>query len=1249
MTRLANLAPMLAMPPETAAMTGPTRRPVHPAARHAAARCLLLSALLAAVALPTQAATTLTRTSSFSYDTSSGLLTKEIIEPGNSALCLVTETSYDTYGNKTTATTRNCNGSTGEAAAPTGDAVIQSRTTRSTYDARGQFPVSGTNALGHSETRGFDPRWGTPLSLTGPNGLTTAWQYDGFGRKTLEIRADGTRTQWNYRYCSGINDGTAVCPSVGGAAGAWLVQETPLASDGATQTGPSVITYHDALDRVIRKETQGFDGNGASTPIYQDTQYDSLGRPYMASRPYYAGQTAYWTTLSYDLLGRPVQETRPDNSTTATAYNGLTLTVTDPLGRTRTTLKNSRGLVARVTDAANQSVAYAYDPFGNLISTTDALGNTVTLTYDLRGRKTQLKDPDMGTWSYAYDALGQLVRQTDAKAQVATLAYDTLGRMTRRSEADLISAWYYDAYKGGAACDKGIGKLCQAETSTGYNRTISYDALGRLSDSATTIDVPTPYTAAVSYDANGRVQTRTYPSGLVVQYAYTALGYLRELRDATSNALYWRADALDAEGHLLLQTAGNGVQTAHSHSPANGRIAAIQAGAGNSVQNLAYQYDALGNLSARSDANQNLAETFSYDNLNRLTSATVNSAGAGIVTQSFAYDALGNLTAKNDLGNYAYPQSGAASTRPHAVSQIALAGGGAIAFAYDANGALTAQTHTDAANNALPAKSRAQFYTSFNMPQSMSQGSISAAFYYGPEHQRVKQISSTQGTTVYLNPGNDGALFFEKDIRPDGSIELRSFIVAAGQSVAIVKAMTVGGTTTSNIRYLHRDALGSITAVTDESGTLVERLAYEPFGKRRTPAGNADPDNTLRPQTTDRGFTGHEMIDEIGLIHMNGRVYDPLVARFLSADPLIQDPNNLQSHNRYAYVFNSPLNGTDPSGYFWVFTNAYREARSQVFGGFREVKSEAVNAWIRAGNDPVVNAIRTILIAVYAGPEAAAVYTRIMTTYQTGSFTEGFTAGVTSYATASAFNAVGDVFPANTDPFMNTVGHAAVGCARASATGGDCGDGALSAAAGAAWSNYGVKFDNPTANFVVTTTVGGTASVLGGGKFANGATTAAFGYLFNFCAHNGCFDRDFTLADAKQYWQSGNGASVSDVSANEINLSGASYIATKTPNVFQVNLSPTTDSYYIYGTVTGVLDSNGNMSFRPDTYNFDYKNPAGQTVSEMSRLVARNAGTYLGHVYNGSGTPYQINFSGSQALPPDTVNRLRSCSAGNGC
>ncbi|MGB8490345.1 MAG: RHS repeat-associated core domain-containing protein [Bacteroidales bacterium] len=75
----------------------------------------------------------------------------------------------------------------------------------------------------------------------------------------------------------------------------------------------------------------------------------------------------------------------------------------------------------------------------------------------------------------------------------------------------------------------------------------------------------------------------------------------------------------------------------------------------------------------------------------------------------------------------------------------------------------------------------------------------------------------------------------------------------------------------------------------------------------------------------DRGFTGHEHLDQFGLINMNGRVYDPLTAMFLSPDNFIQSPDFTQNFNRYSYCLNNPLVFTDPSG-FWRTTAPYPQS-----------------------------------------------------------------------------------------------------------------------------------------------------------------------------------------------------------------------------------------------------------------------------------------------------------------------------------
>jgi YD repeat-containing protein len=123
-----------------------------------------------------------TRTSSFAYDATSGLLTQEVVEPGTPSLRLETDYVYDAFGHKVSVTVVG--------------ADITSRGSTTTYDAKGQFATANANALGQSERWQYDARFGQPTSHTGPNGLTTTWSYDGFGRKILEVRADGTQTKW---------------------------------------------------------------------------------------------------------------------------------------------------------------------------------------------------------------------------------------------------------------------------------------------------------------------------------------------------------------------------------------------------------------------------------------------------------------------------------------------------------------------------------------------------------------------------------------------------------------------------------------------------------------------------------------------------------------------------------------------------------------------------------------------------------------------------------------------------------------------------------------------------------------------------------------------------------------------------------------------------------------------------------------------------------------------------------------------
>ncbi len=139
--------------------------------------------------------------------------------------------------------------------------------------------------------------------------------------------------------------------------------------------------------------------------------------------------------------------------------------------------------------------------------------------------------------------------------------------------------------------------------------------------------------------------------------------------------------------------------------------------------------------------------------------------------------------------------------------------------------------------------------------------------------------------------------------------------------------------------------------ITDGYGNVVERSSYDTWGKQRAISWRSNsPAEVLQSAITNRGYTGHEEITEVNLIHMNGRVYDQQLGRFLSADPHIQAPYLVNSFNRYSYVMNNPLKYTDPTGFSWSETissawNSICSSVSSFFGGSSSSNSDN-------GNDP---------------------------------------------------------------------------------------------------------------------------------------------------------------------------------------------------------------------------------------------------------------------------------------------------------
>jgi RHS repeat-associated protein len=910
-----------------------------------------------------------------------------------------------------------------------------------------------------------------------------------------------------------------------------IVQDTDYSPYGPQ----TVVTQPYFLDTGVSSST-GSTAYGMSL-----TAYDVLGRPMAA---YIADGNGSQGSVAFGSRGSR------QAAMTTFVYAGLTTTITDDKGQTRVEEKNIDGKLVRATDALGAQVAYQHDAFGNLVITKDALQNQVIVSYDARGRKVAMSDPDTGTWKYDYDAMGQLVWQQSAN-QLAlgwstTMIYDVLGRMIQRSEHEYVSTWSYDKYAADSdlahsTCAKGVGKLCESNATNGVNRKIAYDGFGRPINARTTVASGPSFATAVTYDAvTGRRNSQTYPTGLQVAYGYTPKGFPSQLTLVTAatvtplpataggstgapvpvNSVLWSAIAYNAWGKPEQQTYGNGVTTTAGFDATTGRLSTLQAGASNAVLNQSFVWNSLGQLTQRGDSNGDgstgaVTDSFQYDSIGRLQSYTVSAPAIPNLSRavSLQYNALGMLLYKSDVGNYAYGAQNTANVKPHALSSItgAVSGG----YTYDANGNL--KTATTGAYRQID-------YTSFDLPDNNNgaQGPSGGPQYlwqYDENHQRIKETHIGGGvtrTTWYAHPDNQGGLAFESESSSANPTPMnRHYLSVGGSAIGVLVsnaalptlaagAMAPPGLlniTLLKVEYWHKDHLGSLITTTDHTGAVTQRYAYDPFGKRRYTTGNYDASGALvidwtsnTNNGTDRGYTGHEQLDDIGIVHMNGRLFDATLGRFLQGDPLIQDPSNLQNYNRYGYCFNNPMTCSDPSGL--GFASLLKWLDPLGYAAHKAMTHSAVGrAFIQW---------EIYVGSSWCGPWAAACYgagEAINASLSGYSDSQAFRIGLVSGATAYANDYVGS----NYSGFENVAAHAVVGCASAAASGGSCRSGAVGAAVGSAYDNAtGLHYTGEGAgvvNFVVSSSVGGLASLASGGTFADGAKQAAYSYLFNFLGH----------------------------------------------------------------------------------------------------------------------------------------------------
>jgi RHS repeat-associated protein len=800
------------------------------------------------------------------------------------------------------------------------------------YDSlEGIYPISVRDGLDHQTNIVTHSGLGLVGEIVEPNGASTRFTYDRFGRQR-SMKAPGSGGA-SWTYSRGLESGSA-------AADERFVLSVTENFDGGGQSK----TDFNRLGQQIRRERTLMDplklygGTNPYFTAYSNLTYNAVGALQTVSRPKAVGApVGALTTYAFDNLFRPTRVSRPSGTeagggTWSASYSGRVTTITDEVGHQTRLTESPSGLVT-LQESRNDAgswvpTSYEYGHFNVLrfVRRTPAAGGTpiqTEMVYDILGRVTSLIDPDAKTRQTRYNAFGEFRSTTDAKLGVTTYTRDALGREEFRTtpDGDIDTVW--DAGTGG------LGQISQTIRGN-VRRVYDYDLFGRLIRSSllrTNFNPIQSYPIEMDYHAtSGRVSRLRYPpysgtSRVEVQMDYDPnSGELARVTDTRSGgAVYWQRQKNDPDGQIELELFGNGIQTTRTYFAETGRLSTIVGKLSASTQqSLAYRYWNDGSLKVRSNLLSPAEhERFEYDALDRIKRWVQASATGTELTGgwkvNYAVNDLGNLTRRHSITtaggtqtlNNTYDRTGNAG--PHALTTSFYG-----AYTYDLNGNQTGRPNGETIT-----------YSAEDLPRTISGvASRAATFLYDADGSRVEKVKTASGeVTTYLDD------LYEKRVINSSTSEHLYYILGPEGPVAQVTRPVVDRVPgTESTRYLHPDHLGTIERSTCgpgvsscNSGSIHETRRYDPFGNRLssttskhlpTTLGEAVPPSGIR-----LGFTGHEDDFEQSLINMKGRLYDPRTARFLTPDPVAQDPFEEQSYNRYAYVLNNPLKYIDPSGF----------------------------------------------------------------------------------------------------------------------------------------------------------------------------------------------------------------------------------------------------------------------------------------------------------------------------------------------
>jgi RHS repeat-associated protein len=734
------------------------------------------------------------------------------------------------------------------------------------------FPVRRTDARANEIEASVDRRALRLASLTDGNGGLRGNAYDPLGRLVAEFRPgdEPDAPTVTYRYlleAAGPAVQTDEYPAA--ARGEKVTTRRLVDSDGrevgvARLDGDGTWVVGEAIGRNARGLTaraylpyRSAAGPDPARPTpalpHTATRFDVLGRPVRVDLPGGGFRLAVHAPGRSDLFDE--EDTRPGgpHEGTPTSFH------LDAAGRVARVVSRSGG--------TEISTSYRYDLRDQPIAVTDANGRTSTVHYDLLGHKIRVDDPSTGPVVFVHDAAGNLVQRRNAAGQLAEQGYDVLNRIVRTratGQPDVVYRYLDRAdVGGGGAPGRRLGRLAGVDDVRG-SITFDYDVRGEVELRRVVLTGGHAYSLRRRTDRLGRVASIGYPGavgdtpGPVLTYSYDRRGFLASI-----------SGVLDAVDH---DAAGNPVTTRY----AGGTRTVRQFDALSRLVSAEIR-DAADAVLSREDLSRDLGGhvtaatgwSYTHDDLYQLTRAQP-AAGTPV---DYAYDPAGNIVSRSDVGAFGYGERGAPPTA------VTTAGPGS--YDYDASGR---QISGPAGTFTYDGRDRLGGVTGAAATVGLSYGAF--------DEPAVREVTSG-GTT-------------RRVVLLDDLVELRD-----GQLVLFI---TDGRTRIGQlapgapVALWHTDHRGSVTLVTSGGGTVLQRIAYDPFG-RILSIGAGE-----RPRAT---YDAYDLVEEFGIYLSPVRPYDPVLGRFLVPDTVASDLWHPVGTNRYAYAANDPVTLRDPAGRAW--------------------------------------------------------------------------------------------------------------------------------------------------------------------------------------------------------------------------------------------------------------------------------------------------------------------------------------------